>query len=128
MNMQHNRSHHPSMAVAGYVRCSGQRQFNQYGIDAQKRALAAEAALAGFPTPVFYEENEQSARSEHMGKRPTFQRGLQEVEAGRVQVVMVYALDRWSRSARGRRQSLRTLAEHQATFISLSEHEREGQV
>src|SRR2546428_13628996 len=120
MNMQHKRSHHPSMVVAVYVRCSGQRQFDQYGIDAQKRALA------GFPTPVFYEENEQSARSEHMGKRPTFQRGLQDVEAGRGQVVMVYALDRWSRSARGRRQSLCTLAEHQATFISLSKHEREG--
>jgi DNA invertase Pin-like site-specific DNA recombinase len=127
MNMQHKRSHHPSMVVAGYVRCSGQRQCDQYGINVQKRALAAEAAQRGFPTPVFYEEKEQSARSEHMGKRPTFQRGLQDVEAGRVQVVMMYALDRWSRSARGRRQSLCTLAEHQATFILLSEHEREGQ-
>src|SRR5258708_17002710 len=127
MNMQRNASQPPSFVVAGYVRCSSQGQFDQHGIDAQNRALAAEAAQRGFSPPVFYEENAHSARSGQRVKRPAFQHLLEDVEAGQVQVVMVCALDRWSRSARVKRQSVRILSVHQTKFISLSENDTEVQ-
>src|SRR5215470_4376749 len=119
MNMLLNDS---SIVVAGYVRRSSWMQKENFSMDAQKRAILDECARRGLPAPVFYEDDERSARGEQIAKRPAFKKLLEDVEAGRVQVVMVHTLDRWSRNVMVTLQSFRILSEHHTAFISLSEH------
>jgi site-specific DNA recombinase len=120
--MQYGRPEDRMMVVAAYVRRSSEMQKDNYSIDAQKRAAADTCKLRGFPAPIFYEDDERSARGEQIAKRPAFKRLLDDVAAGRVQVVIVHTLDRWSRNVMVTLQSFRTLAQHQTAFISLSEH------
>ncbi len=108
--------------VAGYVRRSSRMQQDNYSIEAQKRGIQDECTKRGLPDPVFYEDDERSARSEQIAKRPAFRRLLDDVEAGLVQVVMVHTLDRWSRNVMVTLQTFRILAEKQTAFLSLSEH------
>ena len=120
--MQHSFSDSQHIVVAGYVRRSSEMQKDNYSIDAQRRALTDSCTLRGLPAPIFFEDDERSARGEQIAKRPAFKRLLDEVQAGRVQVVMVHTLDRWSRNVMVTLQSFRILAQHQTAFISLSEH------
>src|SRR5215470_4188849 len=119
MNMLLNDS---SIVVAGYVRRSSWMQKENFSMDAQKRAILDECARRGLPAPVFYEDDERSARGEQIAKRPAFKKLLEDVEAGRVQMVMVHTLDRWSRNVMVTLQSFRILAEKHTAFVSLSEH------
>src|SRR6266404_7292140 len=119
MNMQLNE---PFIVVAGYVRRSSWMQKDNFSIDAQKRAITDECARRGLPAPVFYEDDERSARGEQIAKRPAFKKLLDDVQAGKVQVIFVHTLDRWSRNVMVTLQSFRILSQHQTAFISLSEH------
>ena len=121
--MQHQTSS-PSanVVVAGYVRRSSEMQKDNYSIDAQKRAIKDGCTIRGLPEPIFYEDDERSARGEQIAKRPAFKRLLDDVQAGKVQVVFVHTLDRWSRNVMVTLQSFRILSQHQTAFISLSEH------
>src|SRR5437879_11480998 len=120
--MQPHSSENTTIIVLGYVRRSSEMQKDNYSIDAQKRGIRDAAKLRGLPEPIFYEDDERSARGEQIANRPAFKRLLDDVQAGRVQVVMVHTLDRWSRNVMVTLQSFRILAEHQTAFISLSEH------
>src|SRR5579885_2270650 len=111
-----------TLVVAGYVRRSSEMQKDNYSIDAQKRAIRDAAKLRGLPEPIFYEDDERSARGEQIAKRPAFKRLLDDVQAGRVQVIMVHTLDRWSRNVMVTLQSFRILSQSRTAFISLSEH------
>src|SRR5713226_10611951 len=113
----------PSVVVAGYVRRSSEMQKDNYSIDAQKRAIKDGCTLRGLPEPIFYEDDERSARGEQIAKRPNFKRLLDDVEAnkGRM-VVMVHTLDRWSRNVMVTLQSFRILSQNQTPFISLNEN------
>src|SRR5437660_3144251 len=122
MIQQPIRSESSSVVVAGYVRRSSEMQKDNYSIDAQKRAIKDGCALRGLPEPIFYEDDERSARGEQIAKRPAFKRLLDDVQAGRVQVIIVHTLDRWSRNVMVTLQSFRILAQHHTAFISLSEH------
>jgi len=108
--------------VAGYVRRSSEMQSENYSRDAQIRGITLQCQSLGLPPPIMYEDDELSARGEQIAHRPAFKRLLEDVEAGRVQVVIVHSLDRWSRNVMVTLQSFRILAEHQTAFISLSEH------
>ncbi len=59
-----------STVVAGYVRRSSQMQKDNFSIDAQKRAISDGCAQRGLPAPIFYEDDERSARGEQIAKRP----------------------------------------------------------
>jgi site-specific DNA recombinase len=98
-------------------------QKDNFSIDAQKRAITEAAKIRGLPQPVFYEDDERSARGEQIAKRPNFKRLLDDVEAnkGRM-VVMVHTLDRWSRNVMVTLQSFRILSQNQTPFISLNEN------
>ncbi len=112
----------PSVVVAGYVRRSSEMQKDNYSIDAQKRAIKDACRLRGLPEPIFYEDDERSARGEQIAKRPAFKQLLDDVQAGRVHIIVVHTLDRWSRNVMVTLQSFRILSEHHTAFISLSEH------
>src|SRR6266852_9993240 len=112
-----------TVILVGYVRRSSEMQKDNYSIDAQKRAITEAAKIRGLPEPIFYEDDERSARGEQIAKRPDFKRLLDDVEAnkGRM-VVMVHTLDRWSRNVMVTLQSFRILSQNQTPFISLNEN------
>ncbi len=122
MNQRRDRSETSSVVVAGYVRRSSHMQADNFSLDAQKRAITEECVRRQLPAPVFYEDDERSARGEQVANRPAFKRLLEDVEADRVQVIMVHTLDRWSRNVMVTLQSFRILAEKRMAFVSLSEH------
>ena len=111
-----------TVVVAGYVRRSSEMQKDNYSIDAQKRALSEECVRRGLPEPIFYIDDERSARGEQIAHRPAFKRLLDDAQAGRVQMIMVHTLDRWSRNVMVTLQSFRILSQSRTAFISLSEH------
>lgn len=108
--------------IAGYVRRSSEMQKDNFSMDAQKRAVTDSLPGEKRALLVFYEDDERSARGEQIAKRPAFKQLLDDVQSGRVQMVVVHSLDRWSRNVMVTLQSFRILAEHQVSFISLSEH------
>src|SRR5260221_3852662 len=112
-----------TVILAGYVRRSSEMQKDNFSIDAQKRAITDAAKIRGLPAPIFYEDDERSARGEQIANRPDFKRLLEDVEKnkGRM-VVMVHTLDRWSRNVMVTLQSFRILAQNQTPFISLNEN------
>ena len=122
MGKQLNDTQKAVVVVAGYVRRSSKMQADNFSLDAQKRAISEECSRRGLPAPIFYEDDERSARSEQIAKRPAFKRLLEDVENGRVQIIMVHTLDRWSRNVMVTLQSFRILSEYRTAFISLSEH------
>jgi len=109
-------------SVVGYVRRSSEMQSENYSRDAQVRGITQYCQSLGLPPPIIYEDDELSARGEQMTHRPAFKKLLEEVEAGRVHIVIVHSLDRWARNVMVTLQSFRILSEHHTAFISLSEH------
>jgi site-specific DNA recombinase len=123
MFQQRNSMDTANVILFGYVRRSSEMQKDNYSIDAQKRAIRDAAKLRGLPEPIFYEDDERSARGEQIAKRPAFKKLLDDVVANRGRaIVMVHTLDRWSRNVMVTLQSFRILAQNQVPFISLSEH------
>jgi DNA invertase Pin-like site-specific DNA recombinase len=98
-------------------------QKDNYSIDAQKRAIREAAKLRNLPEPIFFEDDELSARGEQIAHRPAFKRLLNYVQAnpGKV-IVFVHTLDRWSRNVMVTLQSFRMLSQSRTSFVSLSEH------
>jgi len=119
--MRKNANPELPVVVAGYVRRSSHMQVDNFSLDAQKRGITEECQKRELPSLFFYEDDERSARTDQIAKRPAFKRLLEDVEAGRVQVVMVHSLDRWSRNMAVTIRSFQILAAHGVTFISLSE-------
>src|SRR5713226_10429487 len=108
--------------VAGYVRRSSEMQSENYSRDAQVRGITQYCQSLGLPPPIIYEDDELSARGEQMSHRPAFKKLLEDVEAGRVHIVIVHSLDRWARNVMVTLQSFRILSQSRTAFISLSEH------
>jgi len=119
---QPNHSESSSIVVAGYVRRSSEMQKDNYSIDARKRAIRDACKLRGLPEPIFYEDDERSARGEQIAKRPALKRLLDDIQTGHVHIVIVHTLDRWSRNVMVTLQSFRILSQSRTAFISLSEH------
>ncbi len=119
--MQSNSLPLGSIMVGCYARRSSVMQADNFSMDAQKRAMAEECQRRGLPF-CSYEDDERSARGEQIAKRPAFRQLLEDVEAGRIQMVMVHSLDRWSRNVMVTLQSFRILSEKRCAFVSLTEH------
>src|SRR5712692_1115319 len=123
MIQQANASGSSSVVTAGYVRRSSEMQKDNYSIDAQKRAIKDACRLRGLPEPIFYEDDERSARGEQIAKRPAFKKLLDDIQARSGQfIIIVHTLDRWSRNVMVTLQSFRMLSQSRTPFISLSEH------
>lgn len=64
MNRRPEQPDPMNMVLASYVRRSSEMQKDNYSIDAQKRGITDAARLRGLPAPIFYEDDERSARGE----------------------------------------------------------------
>ena len=83
----------------GYVRVSTEEQaVNGVSIDAQKEILQAYAVVKGYTDFKIYTDEGFSGKNLN---RPDVQRLLEECRSGKVEAVIVWRLDRLSRSLRG---------------------------
>lgn len=82
----------------GYVRVSTDMQA-QYGLslDAQKKQIEAYANIYGYEVCGFYIEHDSA---KNISGRPEYQKMMEQVDKGRVDVIISAALDRFSRSQR----------------------------
>lgn len=109
------------MRAAGYVRVSTRDQADEgLSLDAQLRAIRGMAASNDWELTEYVEAG-ISASKEGVN-RPEFKRLLEDVEARRVDVVIVHKLDRWSRQLMVTIQTLARVSAAGAGFVSLSEH------
>ncbi len=93
MIQKHNAFDGATIVVAGYVRRSSEMQKDNYSIDAQKRAIREACKIRGLPEPIFYEDDERSARGEQIAQRPAFKMLLDDVQAGKVHIIIVQHID-----------------------------------
>ncbi len=110
------------MRAASYVRVSTGMQVEGFSLDAQRRAIRAHCEAEGWQLVAEYVEEGVSASKESAAARPEFRRLLADVETGRVDVVVVHKLDRFSRNLVVTVQSLARLERAGAAFVSLTEH------
>jgi len=96
MKTWHEESQAPPV-VADYLRRSSRMQLDNFSREAQMRGITDECQHRSLPAPIFYEDDECSARGEQIAKRPQFKKLLEDVAAGRVQIVIVDSLDRCNR-------------------------------
>lgn len=84
--------------IAVYVRQSLDKSGDEAGVDRQESACRMLAEAKGWDNLTLYRDNDKSATS---GKeRPDFERLLRDIDAGRVTAVVVFHLDRLTRTIR----------------------------
>ena len=115
----------PVQRVAIYCRKSTEEGLDQEfnSLDAQRQScelFAASQKNEGWE--VLPEHFDDGGFSGSNTERPALQRLLAEVQAGRVQVIMVYKLDRMSRSLTDFVTLLQILEKHQVAFVSVTQH------
>lgn len=86
---------HQSISPVIYVRLSADRNGTGEAVDRQEEAARQLAAAKGWPVQHLYNDNDRSATR---GIRPDFERLLADIEAGRVDAVIVWHLDRLVRT------------------------------
>lgn len=108
------------MRLAFYARVSSEEQVQGYSIDAQLRAgrELAEGKGAEF---VPYVEEGRSARTEDIRKRPVFRQMMADAEAGKIDVIAVHKLDRFSRKLRITLECFERLGRANVAFQSITE-------
>jgi site-specific DNA recombinase len=86
------------LKCALYARVSSKAQAEKHTIGAQLRVLRAFVAERGWPLIGEYIDDGRTAKSGHLEKREGFARLARDAELGRFQVVVVFDLDRLTRS------------------------------
>lgn len=114
----------PTVRVAIYTRKSVteglDQEFNT--LDAQREAVeayvASQRGLGWTALPEAYDDGGYTGANTD---RPAFQRLLADIEAGKVDVVAVYKIDRLSRSLLDFTQLLETFRRHGVAFVSVTQ-------
>lgn len=107
------------MKAALYIRVSTDEQANEgFSIDAQKRRLLAYADSQDWEIGEVYIDDGWSAKDL---KRPEMQRMLDDLEERKFDVVLVYKLDRMTRSAADCDQLLKLFEKYNVKFQSCTE-------
>lgn len=101
--------------VAAYLRVSTADQSTEL----QRRELEVYAAARGWATPMIYEDHGASGTT---AKRPQLQRLMQDARARRVNIVLVWKLDRFARSLKDLILMLQELSELGVSFVSLKDN------
>lgn len=107
------------MTVGIYIRVSTEEQAREgYSISAQREKLIAYCKAMGWESYRIYPEEGVSAKST---KRPQLQNLLRHVEEGKIKTVLVYRLDRFSRSVKDLHNLLELLDRNGCAFKSATE-------
>jgi len=109
------------MRAGIYYRVSSDEQVDGFSLDAQKRILTDYCAAKGWPVADEYADEGKSARTDQLARRPAFRRLLEDVEAGRLDVVVVHKIDRFARNIRVTFESLELLARHNVSFVAVAQ-------
>ena len=106
--------------VAGYCRVSTDDQAESgHSLDAQRRAIEDFCAHKGWDLVEIYTD---AGMSGSLDARPALQRLLADAADGRVEVVVVHAIDRFYRSLAGLLRAIERLGKHNVSFVSLTEN------
>jgi DNA invertase Pin-like site-specific DNA recombinase len=107
-----------------YLRVSDKRQLDNHSLDDQERLARELAAREGW---VILEDAlyRDPARRGGTDRRPEFQRMLADVAAGKLDIVIVWHIDRFSREDESERH-YKFLKLHGVRLVSLSQHLDEG--
>jgi DNA invertase Pin-like site-specific DNA recombinase len=105
--------------VGIYVRISKDRA-NEVSTDVQRKACTAYASERGWQVVEVFEDVGRSAFKANV-RRPEFERMVEHVEAGLIDTVIAYKLDRLARSVRDFANLAATLDDNRAEFVSVTE-------
>ncbi|RHW31118.1 recombinase family protein [Lysinibacillus yapensis] len=107
------------MTVGIYIRVSTEEQVQEgYSISAQRERLKAFCIAQNWNEHKFYVDEGISGRSTN---RPQFKKLMKDVEAGHIKVLLVYRLDRLTRSVRDLHKILDHLEKYDCVFRSATE-------
>lgn len=107
------------MTVAIYVRVSTEEQAKEgYSIGAQKDLLKAYCVSQRWENYKFYVDEGLSAKDTN---RPNLQLMLDHIKEGMIKTVLVYRLDRMTRSVLDLHKLLKTFEEHDCAFVASTE-------
>src|SRR5690606_20802886 len=107
------------MTVGIYIRVSTREQVLEgYSIDAQKENLTNYCKSQGWKDYQFYVDEGISAKDT---KRPQLQKLLADIEDGQIKMILVYRLDRFTRSVTDLYQMLDMIDKHGCSFKSATE-------
>ncbi|MFD2658552.1 recombinase family protein, partial [Gracilibacillus thailandensis] len=106
------------MRAACYIRVSTQEQMEGYSISAQKRQLTAYCESQGWDIVGYFVEEGKSAKDTN---RTELQRMIKQIENGLIDCVLVYKLDRLTRSVMDLYKLLEVFEKHNCKFKSATE-------
>jgi site-specific DNA recombinase len=107
------------MKTAIYVRVSTEEQAKEgYSVSAQKKKLKAFCVSQGWEVAGLYADEGISAKDM---ERPELQRMLKDIEEGKIECVLVYRLDRLTRSVLDLYKMLETFDKQDCKFKSATE-------
>ncbi len=107
------------MNTVAYIRVSTEEQAKEgYSIPAQKERLDAFAKSQGWTITEYYIEEGRSGKDL---ERPAAQKMLADITEGNIEIVLVYRLDRLTRSVIDLHTLLQLFEKHQVAFRSVTE-------
>ena len=104
----------------GYVRVSSEEQLEGLSIESQINKIKELCDQRDYQLTLYRDEG-ISAYTDEVSKRPGFKKLLDAIPAQRPAAVVVYSLDRWSRSSVVSADSFRILGAYGVNFISVTE-------
>lgn len=109
------------MRAAIYARVSSEDQIEGYSLAAQLRACREHAQAKGWQITGEYVDEGKSAKGADIRKRPEFARLMADVDAQRIDVLIVHKLDRFTRNLRLLLDCFQRLAAANVDLVSLSD-------
>ena len=109
-----------AVRVGRYRRASTDEGNQPYSLDAQAARL--DSYTAAHPEWVLVDDYVERASAKNIEDRAELQRLLADVAAGKLDMVLVARLDRWSRRLVDCMDTVNYLVEHDVAFVSASEH------
>ncbi|MEH7093981.1 recombinase family protein [Neobacillus vireti] len=107
------------MTIGLYIRVSTQEQAKEgYSIAAQKERLMAFCSAQGWSEYKFYIDEGVSAKDTN---RPQLQQLIDDAKTGKINLILVYRLDRFTRSVKDLYTLLDTLEKYKCAFKSATE-------
>jgi DNA invertase Pin-like site-specific DNA recombinase len=108
----------PPLRAGIYLRVSDKRQLDNYSLGDQERLGRERAAQEGWQIVEIYREEAQRGGTD---QRPKFRAMLADVEAHRLDILIVWNIDRFSREDDSERH-YKFLRQHRVRLVSLTQH------